>query len=241
MTAEPQLRMLEVRKGSPRPLLGRQFKAGLGWDPAEGQEDVDLDLWVLRFRKNADGTTLCEAIYWGNKPWERPDLGVNSQGYPWIATPELDVIYMGDDRTGKESEQSDGESKPKDGYDENALIDLDKAPVDTYKYAIFATYYDDPEVDPPTKFLGMANNVLVGVKQEGTDNVYVVKAEDRKLPEADSNKLKDEHLFETTLLVATLDLKENGKWELTAVDKGYTDSMPTIAKQLGVAGFKDAR
>lgn len=207
---ERQMTQLQVRKGSTMklpPSTTGAYTAGLGWDPAAGQDEVDLDLWVIGITNDGSEPRV---ISWANQDWYRPDLGTNSEGSPWVATPELDVIYQGDDRTGQES---DG------GYDENAIFDLAKTPANVVKYAIFATNYDDPEVDPPVKLFGHATNVIFGVK-DPTDRELVVK-------------LVDEHAFDVTVLLCTIDRQPDGSWSMTAVQSGYTDSIIKVASSLG--------
>lgn len=203
---------LQVKKGQTVKLPGTSFVAGLGWDPAEGvAEKIDLDLWIIRHY--ADGTV--DAIYWGQEDWERPDLGRNSEGNPFIATPEEDVVYKGDDRTGAESAT---------GYDENADMPVHKAPKTVVQYSIFATYYENPN-DRKGHTLGMATNVIFGCKQEGSDNELVVK-------------LADDHPFDVTVLLCTIDQGAPDSWSITNKDEGYTDDMFTIAKKLGIT-FSD--
>lgn len=202
------LMQLEVKKGEVRKLpSGNTFTVGLGWDEAAGHENVDLDLWVVRMNNGQ-----AEPIFWGNRDWERPELGKNSEGNPWIATPEGDVVYQGDDRTGAESASD---------YDEIAILDLGKSPAAVTQYAVFTTYYDDPEVDPPTKTLGMATNVICGVKNEATGQELVTK-------------LVEDHTFDVTVLLCTIDKQPDGSWSMTGKQEGYTDSMIKVGRALGV-------
>lgn len=199
---------LQVTKDQTKKLpvhLGTSFNAGLGWDPAKGQDEVDLDLWILR--KHEDGRV--EALYWGNQGWHRPDLGHTSQGLPWIATPELDVIHKGDDRTGGESDT---------GYDENAAIDVSKTPASVVQYAVFTTYYDQ---NGTGKTLGEATNILCGVTQDGTGNELQAKVEEN-------------HGWDVSLLVCTIDRGEDGSWSMTNKSEGFTDDMVTVARKAGV-------
>lgn len=198
---------LLIRKGEQKKLPGTTFEAGLGWDEAPGHDQVDLDLWVIRMNAG-----VAEPIFWGNQDWHRPDLGQNTEGNPFVATPEGDVIYKGDDRTGAESAT---------GYDENVILTLDKAPAGVTQYAVFATNYEDPEVDPPTKTLGMATNVLFGCKQPGTENELAVK-------------LAEDNPFDVTVLLCTIDRQADGSWTMHSKQEGYTDSMIKVAQKLGV-------
>jgi stress response protein SCP2 len=198
---------LQVTKGLTKKLptnQGQVFTAGLGWDPAQGQSDVDLDLWILR--KKADGTV--EAAYWGNRDWHRPDLGTNSEGNPWIVSPEGDITHKGDDRSGKVAET---------GYDETAVLDLSKAPAEVVQYAIFTTYYDEKT---PSDTLGMATNIVCGVTEDNSGNELV-------------SKVEDDHGFDVSLLVCTIDRAETG-WTMTNKDEGFTDDMVTVARKAGV-------
>lgn len=198
---------MQVTKGQTKKLptnTGQVFTAGLGWDPAQGQSDVDLDLWILRKWNN--GTV--EAAYWGNTGWQHPELGSNSEGNPWIVSPEGDITHKGDDRSGKTAAT---------GYDETAVLDLSKAPSDVVQYAVFTTYYDEKQ---PSDTLGMATNIVCGVKEENTGNELVAKVE-------------DDHGFDVTLLVCTIDRAGTG-WSMTNKDEGFTDDMVTVARKAGV-------
>ncbi len=189
---------LIVKKGSTKALpKGQVFATGLGWDTAPGADSIDLDLWIIRFGKGGP-----EPISWANQDLLRPDLGQNSDGNPWIATPELDVIHKGDDRTGAESDT---------GYDETATRDLGKSPPDVTSYAVFATYYDEHDSG---NTLGMATNVTFGCRQEGTPNELIVK-------------LDDKHGFDITVLLCTIERTPTG-WTMTSKQDGYTDDMITL-------------
>jgi tellurium resistance protein TerD len=202
---------LLVKKGEVKklpPAQGDTYLAGLGWDPAAGQGSVDLDSWVIRRR--TDGTV--EAIFWGNKPLWRPDLGANSEGSPWIATPEEDVIHQGDDRTGAESDA---------GYDEIIQLNLGKTPADVDQYAFFVTLYEDP---PQGNTLGIATNVVCAVEAPNGNKL--------------STQLESDHGFDLTVLVCTIDRRDDGNgWDLNAKQTGFDDSMFDVAKKLGVVGF----
>lgn len=198
---------LMVKKGEIKKLPpGQVFAAGIGWDPAQGQDDVDLDLWIVR--KHESGAV--DVVYWGEKDFHRADLGSNSEGNPFVATPELDIVYKGDDRTGAESDT---------GYDENADLDLSKTPADVVQYAIFATIYDG---DGKGLTLGMATNVICGVTEAA--NGHELRTE-----------LVDDHGFDVTVLICTIDRGDDGKWSMNAVQTGYQDDMFSVARKLGVA------
>jgi stress response protein SCP2 len=195
---------LQVKKGDSKKLPGQSFAAGLGWDQADASNPIDLDLWIIR---NNGGTF--EPICWANADWHRPDLGKNSEGNPWIATPELDVVHRGDDRTGAESTT---------GYDENAVLDLGKAPASVTQYQVYATYYDE---NGTGHTLGMATNVTFGVMQEATGNELVTR-------------LDQDHGFDVTVLLCTIDRGPDGSWSMTSVQSGFTDDMLTVAHKLGI-------
>lgn len=197
---------LHVTKNMTRklPTTGKVFTAGLGWDPAQGQSNVDLDLWILRMKSNGN----VEAAYWGNTGWHRLDLGQNSEGNPWIVSPEGDITHKGDDRSGESAET---------GYDEIAVLDLSKAPADVTQYAVYTTYYDERT---PSGTLGMATNIVCGVKEENTGNELVAKVE-------------EDHGFDVSLLVCTIDRAGDG-WTMTNKGVGFTDTMVTVARQAGV-------
>lgn len=154
MSASPVGARLLVKKGQSRVLPNSAlFEAGLGWDAAGDVGDSpDLDLIVFRVRAGGVVEPLC----WPNTHWYRPDLGCNSEGNPFIATPELDAIHSGDDRTGAES---DG------GYDETVKLDLSKAPADVTRYVICVNIYDEDEAGLT---LGVATNIQCGVKDVTT-------------------------------------------------------------------------
>jgi hypothetical protein len=218
---------LMVKKGASRQLPGGsagKFSGGIGWDAADGtnpDEKIDLDWWTLRYWKSGK----VEAIYWGNEDWFRRDLGFNvdpdtGDESPWVATPELDVLYKGDDRSGKNA---------KVGYDENTDLDLSKRPVikdpqdssvikdEVIKYECFVTYYEDPD-EGTGNTLGMAQNIVCGMKDEKSG--HEVKIE-----------LESNHGFNVTVLVATI--TADGKMENN--DEGFDDkSMFDVAKERGV-------
>jgi stress response protein SCP2 len=130
-----------------------------------------------------------------------------------VATPELDVIYKGDDRTGASSAG---------GYDENADFDLSKAPDTVVKYSIFGTIYDEKSEGLT---LGMATNVTFGVADKTTGNGV-------KTDPASANS------FDVTVALATLDKAADGTWSLTAIEeskRGTTDDMFKVARALKVA------
>lgn len=194
-------------KGLPKASV---FLAGLGWEGKDGQ---DLDLWIFRHHTNG----VVEAISWANGDWHRPDLGLNidpvtRQENPWIATPELDVIHRGDDRTGRGSDS---------GYDELADFDLSKAPDSVIRYSIFGTIYDEKKQGLT---LGMASNIVFGIKDEATNN------ELRTDP--------TQHDFDVSVALATIDRASSANhWTMSGVaadKRGTTDDMFKIAGALGV-------
>jgi stress response protein SCP2 len=204
---------LLVKKGDVKrlpPAQGDTYIAGLGWDPAAGQGSVDLDSWVIR--RHTGG--LVEAIFWGNQDLWRPDLGQIGPEQPYIATPEEDVVHHGDDRTGEVSAT---------GYDETIELNLGKAPADVDQYAFFVTLYEDE--DPPSgNTLGIATNVVCAVEAPNGNKL--------------STKLESDHAFDLTVLVCTVDRREDGNgWDLNAKQQGFDDSMFDVAKKLGVVGF----
>jgi stress response protein SCP2 len=202
--------LITVKGGQTRklPPTALKFSAGMGWDAAVGQSDSpDLDLWILRHRAGG----VVEVISWANKSWERPDLGQNSQKNPYIATPELDVIHQGDDRTGAVSQT---------GYDEIAQLDLSKAPADTEKYSVFGTIYDEKN---PGATLGMASGVKFGVTDEASGHTV-------ETDPAASNT------FDVSVALATIDKGPDGSWSLTAIaedKRGTSDDMFKVCKALG--------
>jgi stress response protein SCP2 len=206
---------LQVKKGQTRRLPpGQSFTGGLGWDEAAGQAEADLDLWILRFKK--DGT--CFPVYWGNGDAKHPELGtihdpITNEENPYLATPELELVHTGDDRTGYSSQG---------GYDENITLNLSQAPADVVQYAFFVTIYDESG----TQTLGIATNIKCGVKEEASGNELVCHIE-------------DEHGFDVTVLVCTIDRDPEGHWAMTGKDEGYSDDMITVAKKLGIHGFVD--
>ncbi len=197
---------LQARKGQTRALPpgSTLFTGGLGWD-AKGGDSVDLDLWVLRHHQ--DGSIV--AIYWGNVDLHDKDpKHRNSEGNPWIVTPEGDVVHKGDDRTGAESAS---------GYDETVVIDTTKTPADVVKYSLFATIYDENNAGLT---LGMAENIVCGFRDEATG--HEVQAQ-----------MEAVHGFDVTVLCATLERSPTG-WTLTNVDQGYSDGMVSVARKLGL-------
>lgn len=187
---------LLVKKGQSRALPNASvFEAGIGWDAAGGVgESPDLDLVVFRVRTNG----VVEPLGWPNEHWQRPDLGSNSQGSPYIATPELDAIHTGDDRTGEESD---------DGYDESVNLDLSKAPADVDRYVIGVTIYDE-EGEGLT--LGVASDIVCGVKDATTGNEAYTQ-------------LEQDNGFDVSALIAEIIRNPaNGRWMMHAIEDGGT-------------------
>lgn len=195
---------LMVTKGQTKQLpKGHVFTAGIGWDD-KGPTKTDLDMWTLVHL--SDGTVT--PVYWGNADLHRPDLGSNSEGSPFVASPEQDVVYQGDDRSGVSSAT---------GYDEITILDLSKAPATVVKYSLFVTIYDE---NGAGLTLGMAEKIVCGVKDESTGNELKLAA--------------DDHGFDVSVLLCTINRTDDGKWTMTGVDQGYTDDMFTIGRSLGV-------
>lgn len=204
---------LLVKKGQARRLpSGQKFTGGLGWDEAQGQEEADLDLWLSRTWR--DGHT--EVLYWGNTGFYRPDLGVihnpGGEDNPFLAFPELDVIHSGDDRTGFSSQG---------GYDENVTVDFTKTPADVVQYGMWVTIYDDPD-DFKGLTIGVATNIVCGIKEEASGNELQAK-------------LEEEHAFDTTVLICTIERDEESEhWVLRNKNEGYGDTMFDVATKLGI-------
>jgi tellurium resistance protein TerD len=200
---------LLVTKGQSRVLPNAaKFEIGLGWDAAGGVgESPDLDLIVFRVRKNGTVEPLC----WPNTKWERPDLGANSQGSPYIATPELDAVHTGDDRTGAESEGS---------YDEIVTLDLSKAPSDVERYIACVSIYDEDEVGLT---LGTATNIQCGVKDVIAGHEAYVK-------------LEQDNGFDVSARIADIiHDPHTGRWSMKAVEDGGTSGhIFALGTSLGV-------
>lgn len=200
---------LLVKKGQSKVLPNASvFEAGIGWDAAGGVgESPDLDLVVIRVRANGIG----EPLGWPNEKWSRPDLGQNSQGSPYIATPELDAIHTGDDRTGAESDT---------GYDETVMLDLSKAPADVNRYVIGVTIYDE-EGEGLT--LGVASNIICGVKDVTTGNEAYTQ-------------LEQDNGFDVSARIAEIIRNpETGRWMMHAVeDGGISGNIFDLGTDLGV-------
>jgi stress response protein SCP2 len=209
---------LLVSKNASRALPNAKgsYTGGAGWD-----NDVDLDVWVLRYWDN--GTV--DPIYWGNEDWKRPDLGRNAQGNPYIATPEMDVIFKGDDQHGTESEEASNKQGPdgEKGYDEKFEIDLSKTPAGVTKYEIYVTNYKDPKASGPDPILGEADNIVCGVKDSKSGN-------ELQAPLGDTNS------WDVTAHVCTIDVAAG---QMTNVSEGSTDDMFTVATRKGVTKFDD--
>ena len=201
---------LKTKKGQQSKLVTHAiYQIGAGWTPAPGQDSDDLDLWCVR--KFADGRH--DFIYWGRDDLERPDLGTNGEGNPFIATVEGDVTYKGDDRTGATSDT---------GYDENMVIDLSSSPAELVQYALFLTNFEELEDgQQPSKVLAAVSDIVCGVKQEGSNNELVVS-----MPE-----ITTDSPFAITVLVATLD-RDGDNFVLTDKREAYDETMFEIAKKL---------
>jgi tellurium resistance protein TerD len=200
---------LLVKKGQSKFLPNASvFEAGIGWDAAGGVgESPDLDLVVFRIRANGVAEPLC----WPNEAWKRPDLGANDQGSPYIATPELDAIHTGDDRTGAESAG---------GYDETVKLDLSKAPADVTRYVIGVTIYDE---DGEGLTLGYASNIVCGVKDVITNNEAYTQ-------------LEQENGFDVSARIADIIRDaDSGRWIMHAVEDGGTSgNIFDLGTSLGV-------
>lgn len=120
------------------PAANSKFRVAVNWKAAE---NLDFDFWLLRIHKMPDGSKVVEVLAWPFEQYNRPDLGRNSQGFPFQAFPELDVISKGDDRTGGESDAR--KAKGEEEYDEGADFDLSKAPDTVIAYVPFVTIYDE--------------------------------------------------------------------------------------------------
>ena len=187
---------LLVKKGQSRVLPDvAVFEAGIGWDAAGGVgESPDLDLVVFRVRSGG----IVEPLCWPNTNWQRPDLGHNSEGSPYMATPEEDAIHTGDDRTGA---QSDG------GYDETVKLDLSKAPADVERYAICVTIYDE---DSAGLTLGVASNIVCGIKDVSTGNEAYTQ-------------LEQDNGFDVSAWIADIVRDPaTGRWSMHAAENGGT-------------------
>jgi len=184
------------------------YTGGLGWDPRGGVGDSpDLDLWL--FRQLSTGEQ--QVIAWCNKDWLRPDLGRNTEGNPFIATPELDLVHKGDDRTGAESAE---------GYDENFDLDPTKAPANVVGYTAFATIYDENDEGLT---LGVAENIICGIKDDRGREVQV--------------KLAEEYGFDVTVqLCSWAKDPASGLWVMHGSQKGYDqrDMFDVAIKDFGV-------
>lgn len=199
---------LLVKKGQSKYLpAANKFEVGLGWDAKGGiGESPDLDLIVFRVRKDGNVEPLC----WPNEKWQRPDLGRNGEGSPYIATPELDAVHTGDDRTGAES---DG------GYDEIVTLDVSKAPADVESYVVCVSIYDE---DGEGLTLGVAENIVCGVKDVNTGNeVYT--------------QLERDNGFDVSAQICRIERDASGdRWQMHADSTGTSGNVFDIGSSLGV-------
>jgi len=201
---------LLVKKGDTKRLpKAAKFLIGCGWNPANpGDEKVDLDVWVIRHHTNGEGEPIC----WANQDLHRPDLGANSEGNPYIATPELDVIHKGDDTTGATSATD---------YDETVALDLSTTPADVDYYDVFITYYEDPDSGSGVT-LGMASGIVCGIVDETTGNTVKVE-------------LADTYGFDVTAHIGRIIKDPAGHWSLTSVEEGFPESMFVVMNSFGVS------
>jgi stress response protein SCP2 len=220
----------ELSKNARKVLPGEEFEAGIGWDEAAGFRNVDVDLHTIILYEGG----RAELVGWPNKKWRRPDLGKNAQNNPYIATPEGDVLYKGDDRTGGTSQG---------GFDETAVFKLNKAPADVKQYLILVSMYDDrhDDVDDP-----MDNVHVVGARPNdpkpqpvlGWATNLFFACEDKASGERITAKLGDNHPNDVTALMISFERNTNplstGKWTMSNIEEGYTDDIIAIAKSLGV-------
>ncbi|MFO0882303.1 MAG: hypothetical protein U0491_02535 [Candidatus Saccharimonadales bacterium] len=153
---------------------------------------------------------VAEPIFWGNQDWHRPDLGQNTEGNPFVATPEGDVIYKGDDRTGAESAT---------GYDENVILTLDKAPARSRSTRSSRPTTRTPRSTRSTKTLGMATNVLFGC---------AAGYGERARGQAGRGQPTGRHRS------SVHHRPPAGLWTMHSKQEGYTDSMIKVAQKLGV-------
>jgi stress response protein SCP2 len=184
---------------------GGVYTGGLSWAPRGGVgESPDLDFWVLRHLNTGVG----QVIAWCNKDWRAPELGRNSEGAPWIATPERDVVYKGDDRTGGSGK---GEM-----YDENIDLNPNLAPANVIGYSAFVTIYDENDEGLT---LGVAEDIKCGIKDTRGREVQIALAE--------------EHGFDVTVLVCswTKDAS-SGLWIMDGNQKGFDqEDIFTVAQR----------
>lgn len=188
-----------------------KFTVGVGWDPADPNtnpdDKVDLDIWVIRRLAGKKGEPIC----WANEALHRPDLGRNSEGNPYIATPELDIIHKGDDTSGA---VSDGD------HDETVELDLGKAPANTESYDVFITYFEEPDQGTGAT-LGMASGIVCDLINRQTGNIAKVE-------------LADVHGFDVTAHIATIAKDAGGNWTITNKDDGYAESMFDLLDKLNI-------
>lgn len=200
---------LLVKKGQSKFLpTADRFEVGLGWDVQGGVgESPDLDLMVFRVRRNGVVEPLC----WPNEHWARPDLGQNSQGSPYIASPELDIIHTGDDRTGAES---DG------GYDEVVTLDVSRAPKDTVRYVVCVSIYDE---DGAGLTLGVAENITCGVKDVSSGNEAYTQ-------------LERDNGYDVSARICNIERNpQSGRWFMHAIaDGGTHGNIFDVGASLGV-------
>jgi hypothetical protein len=144
------------------PLTSVKFRISIAW---KAEEKLDFDLWLSR----RHSTGLVEVLAWPFHQYDREDLGKNSQGLPFQAFPELDVITSGDDRDGSESDANEakGVKKP---YDESAELDWSKAPTTVVGYVPWVTIYDHEDQGLT---LGQASELSCVVEDLGTNTRYV--------------------------------------------------------------------
>lgn len=185
-----------------------KYTVGVGWDPAQpGADKVDLDIWVVRHRAGKKGEPVC----WANGDLERPDLGQNSEGNPYLATAEMDVVHKGDDTSGA---VSDGD------HDETVDLDLSLAPADVERYEVYITYFEEPDMGTGAT-LGMASNIVCDLIDHKSGHTARVE-------------LADVHGFDVTAHIATIGRDAGGSWTITNKDDGYPESMFALIDQLDI-------
>ncbi len=206
-----------LKKGKKMVLPGSSFTGRLSWLPKGGVgESPDLDLCIIREHDNG----LAEIVFWGNLDWRRPDLGVNvdpdtGEENPWIVTPELDVVYKGDNRTGGETTDASGQKvAPIPG--EYVDLEFDKAPSSVIRYSALVGIYDE---NGEGLTLGVAEDIACVVKDNGRGTEL-------------KTELAVEHGFDTTTCIAQWDRdpQNPSRWSMTAVHEGYAEGMQTVAQ-----------
>lgn len=172
---------------------------GLGWDPNKykGTEDFDLDASVFLLGADGKVTSDNDFVFYGN--------AVHNSG---------SVRSLGDDRTGKNSEEGD---------DERIIMNLSRIPAAIQKIVIVVTINDAKERE---QNFGQVSNAYVRV-------VKIKKETDVDGDEVVRYNLDEEFSDETGVMACEI-TRNGNEWRFGAVGIGYQCGLEAFCAKFGV-------